>query len=75
MNVKDMVSNGKRVTFVRFQNNELWYSTECGFEFPVPVEDTGTAAFLPSDKAILFMRYINRYIKILEQARLETLTK
>ena len=36
MNIKEMVSNGKKVTFTRYQKNNLWYITETGFEFPVP---------------------------------------
>ena len=70
MDIKGMVSQGKKVTFVRYQNNELWYSTECGFEFPVPVSDTGSAAFLPNDKAMLFMRWINKHVKMLDAAKL-----
>ena len=70
MDIKGMVSQGKKVTFVRYQNNELWYSTECGFEFPVPISDTGSAAFLPSDKAMLFMRWINKHAKMLDAAKL-----
>lgn len=71
MSIKEMVSNGKKVTFVRYQQKELWYITEDGFEFPVPISDTGDAAFLDSDKAILFMRWISKHIKNIEQARLE----
>ena len=69
MDIKNMVSSGKKVNFVRYQNSELWYKTECGFEFPVPISDTGNAAFLSTDKAILFMRYINKHIKMLETAK------
>lgn len=69
--IKEMVNNDKRVTFVRFKEGNLWYQTECGFEFPVPVEDTGTATFLPEDKALLFMRYIRKHIAYLEKAKEE----
>ena len=71
-NIKEMVNNNKRVTFVRYQNNELWYSTECGFEFPVPISDTGEAAFLNSDKALLFMRWIRKHIDVIQKAKEET---
>lgn len=69
MDIKGMVSQGKKVTFVRYQNDELWYQTECGFEFPVPISDTGNAAFMASDKAMLFMRWINKHVKMLDAAR------
>ena len=70
VDIKEMVSQGKKVTFVRYQNGELWYSTECGLEFPVPVDDTGNAAFMASDRAMLFMRWINKHLKMLEAAKL-----
>ena len=62
MNVKDMVKNNKKVFFVRYQKKELWYITECGFEFPVSIEDTGDASFEKEDKALLFMRWIKKHI-------------
>jgi hypothetical protein len=60
--LKEMVANGKQVFFVCF-DKDLWYKTECGFEFPVSLEDTGDGAFLASDKASFFMRWINRQLK------------
>lgn len=69
MNLKDMVKDGKRVTFARYKNHELWYVTECGFEFPVPTADTGDATFLVNDKAVFFMRYIRTHIQALYKAR------
>jgi hypothetical protein len=69
MSIKDMVSNGKKVHFVRYQQQELWYVTDCGFEFPVPLDDTGNAAFLAEDKALMFMRYIRKHIAMLEAAK------
>lgn len=71
MSIKDMVSGGKKVKFVRYQQNELWYITECGFEFPVPLYDTNEAAFYPEDKAILFMRWIKKHIDHIAQAQLQ----
>lgn len=58
--VKDMVRDGKRVRFVRYSKHELWYVTEDGFEFPVPVSDTGDGSFMAEDKAMLFMRWIRK---------------
>ena len=70
-NLKEMVSNNKRVKFIHFKENELWYVTETGFEFPVPVADTQGATFLAEDKALLFMRYIRKHIEMLEKAKQE----
>lgn len=69
MSIKDMVRDGKKVKFLLYKQKELWYATECGFEFPVPVEDTGDGVFLNEDKAILFMRYIRRHVDYLSISR------
>lgn len=71
MDIKSMIE-GKQVTFVRYQNHELWYVTECGFEFPVPLSDTGNAAFMSKDKAMLYMRWIRKHIAMLDAARQAT---
>ncbi len=73
MNIKEMVSNGRKVRFIRYQNNELWYQTECGFEFPVPLSDTGEAAFLSEDKALLFMRWIRKHVDTINTAKQDQL--
>lgn len=69
MNIKDMVKDQKKVRFSFYRDKELWYKTECGFEFPVPISDIGNATFLAEDKAILFMRYIRKHIEMIEKER------
>lgn len=71
--IKDMVSQGKRVEFVRYQQQELWYKTECGFNFPVPISDTGEASFAAEDKAIMFMRWIKKHLDSISVAKKEQL--
>lgn len=72
LSLKDMVKDDKQVTFLRFKEGELWYRTEDGFDFPVPVADVGSATMLAKDKALLFMRYIRRQIDLLNRARIES---
>lgn len=67
--VKRHVVNNQQVHFTRFRANELWYKTEHGLEFPVPVSDVGDATFLATDKALLFMRYIRKQVEALEIAK------
>ena len=62
LTLKDMVKDNKKVVFEYYRDNALWYRTEDGFLFPVPISDIGTATFNREDKAILFMRYIRKYI-------------
>ena len=68
MSIKDMVKD-KVVSFVHYRDQELWYVTECGFEFPVPIDDVGNATFKATDKAMLFMRYIRKYLNMLKEAK------
>lgn len=65
------VVKGKKVHFTFYRDGQLWYETEDGFEFPVPINDIGNATFLAEDKAILFMRYIRKHLAMLERAREE----
>jgi hypothetical protein len=69
MDIKAMVAEGRRVRFLYYRLGELWYVTETGFEFPVPITDCGDGKFLAEDKAILFMRYIRRRVAYLEAAQ------
>lgn len=72
IDVKRAVVDNKRVKFEYYRDGDLWYSTEHGEEFPVPVSDVGTATFKREDKAILFMRYMNKYNSMVEKARHES---
>ena len=67
----EMVRPPKRVRFIHYRDSELWYETECGFEFPVPISEAGTATFHAEDKAILFMRYIRKQMLQLEEWKQE----
>lgn len=61
IDIKEAVSEGRRVKFQYYKNKELWYSTESGETFPVPIEDIGEATFFHTDKAVLFMRYMRKW--------------
>ena len=43
MNVKDLVNNGQRVKFVKYQQKELWYKCENGFEFLLKIYEAQKA--------------------------------
>lgn len=66
--IKEMVKDNQKVFFQFFREGKLYYKTECGFLFPVPVEDTGNASFFAEDKAILFMRYIRKEMDMINKA-------
>lgn len=72
MYIKEMVVDNKKVKFLSYKQKELWYVTETGFEFPVPIDDVGDGVFMAEDKALLFMRWIKKHVKMLEEAKQET---
>ena len=37
--LKEMIVNNQQVRFSFYRDGQLWYETECGFRFPVPIED------------------------------------
>lgn len=51
------------VKFQYYRDSQLFYKTETGLVFPVPVEDIGNATFLAEDRAMLFMRYIRKFLE------------
>jgi hypothetical protein len=69
MNIKNMIMGGKKVTFVKYKKGELFYKTECDFEFPVAISDTGDGEFPSVDKASYYMRWINKQIKSINEGK------
>lgn len=67
--IKEMVKDNKQVFFAFYKDGNLWYRHEEGFEFPVPIEDVGTATMLNQDKAMLFMRYIRKHLALIESSK------
>lgn len=65
MTLKDHVKG--IVKFQYYRDNNLYYITETGITFPVPIDDIGNATFLNEDKAMLFMRYIRKFLNTLEK--------
>lgn len=70
--IKEMVRHNKKVHFVQYKHNQLWYETECGFRFPVDISDTGDGTFLAEDKAMFLMRYIRKAIAEVQKEEQET---
>jgi hypothetical protein len=68
-NIKDMVSGGKTASFSHYFEGDLWYKTQCGFEFPVPISDAGGATFMATEKAMFLMRYIRKHIELINTSK------
>jgi hypothetical protein len=61
MKTADIIKASKVVRFKYYRDGELWYETDQGFLFPVPISDIGTATFNATEKTILLMRYIRKW--------------
>ncbi len=59
-NLKDNIKGLSHFSYYRDGN--LWYETETGLLFNVPVEDVGTAQFRATEKSMILMRYIRKYL-------------
>lgn len=78
MNLPAIVELAKGfVVFNRYQDGALYYDVftspptlmqKSALTFPVPISDTGDGAFLPSDKAITFMRWIRKHLEFLRES-------
>lgn len=49
-------------TFQYYKDSSLWYKTESGLLFNVPISDIGNATFNYQEKGLLMMRYIRKYL-------------
>src|SRR4051794_19361406 len=72
--LKELVKN-KAVRVKYYRDGELWYETDDGFDFPIPIRDTGSGVFKAEDKAINFMRWIRKHLVAKEQWEQERATK
>ncbi|MBO6558885.1 MAG: hypothetical protein JJ921_08480 [Pseudomonadales bacterium] len=68
MKIREIVKD-QNAHFVFYRDRALFYETDNGFQFPVPIEDAGSATFNKEEKAILLMRYIRRHLKNVEEAK------
>lgn len=77
--VGSLVKGNTVAQFVCYRDGELWYSVhpdtdaDCGagckenFDFPVPINDTGTGIFPAQIKASTLMRWIRKHIERMEE--------
>lgn len=68
MKIKDIVKN-QNAHFVFYRDQSLFYETDNGFQFPVPIDDAGSATLNHEEKAILLMRYIRKHLERTQAAK------
>jgi len=66
MNIKPLIKN-QCAHFEFYRDGSLFYKTDNGFQFPIPLSDAGAATINKSEKAIFLMRYIRKHLEIIEE--------
>ena len=66
IDIKRAVSESRKATYTHYHAGVLWYETEFGEAFPVPINDIGEATFNRVEKAILLMRYMRQWNETME---------
>jgi len=57
-NLTEMVRDKKKVHFFFYREENLYYKTECGFVFKIPIADTGNGTFGAEESALQMMRWL-----------------
>lgn len=70
MTTAEIVKGSAKTNFSFYRDGNLWYETDQGFQFPVPISNVGSATFLAQDKTILFMLYIRKHVEMIEKSRI-----
>lgn len=61
VDIKRLYQTKEIAKFLYYRDGDLWYETTCGFKFPVPLSDAGSASFNAEEQASLLVRYIRRW--------------
>ena len=65
ISIGDLVKN-KMATFQYYRQGNLMYVTTDGFEFPVPLTDTGDSTFYDEHSALELMRWIRKQVELIK---------
>ena len=63
LNIVDHVRDNQKVHFKFYRMGILYYETDKGLLFEIPISDTGSGSFNVEDKAINYMRWIRPQIE------------
>ena len=71
VNVKEHVKGNQKARFDFYRGSILYYKTEKGLLFEIPVSETGDAVFGAEERAMLLMRWIRKQLEENEKGRKE----
>jgi hypothetical protein len=67
IDIKRAVSDHRMVEFVYAFDGDLWYKTDYGELFAVPLTDIKGATFYVKDKGIVFMRWMRKHNELVDK--------
>ena len=67
---KEQVIENEQVNFVRFQQGDLWYVNNAGFEFPVSVRENKDAKFNKYESVNKVSGWIEKHLADIEKGKL-----
>ena len=65
--LRSLVSKNKKAHFVRYYEGELFYKTDCGFIFPIPIAESDKFPFHAKEDTTGLIRWIQRQREFLLQ--------
>lgn len=65
--VGEIIKGSAWSTYKYYRDNTLYYCTDNGFIFPIPIDDAGGATFNHTEKTIHLMRWIRKFHGTLQQ--------
>lgn len=68
MKLIDLIKD-QQVHFQYYRDHDLWYKTDSGFLFPVPLSDIGNATFNREHRAAELMKYIRKYKEVTDKEK------
>lgn len=62
-----------RSKFLFYREGNLYYETDTGLTFAIPLSDADKATFLAEDKSLFFMRWIRKHIETIKETHTDRL--
>lgn len=62
-NLKDLIKDGKTAKFKQFRLNTLYYETQEGFVFAIPIHELGESTLLAEERCASLMKWIKRALE------------
>lgn len=69
VNIIKHIRNGQKATFKFYRGEILFFETEQGLLFEIPISETGGAVFNAEEKASTLMKWIRKQLEVNEEGK------